>query len=986
MKETYSSHFSREDGSGPVDGGSALDQHVFIPLKKGSFLLKHASTLRTKRKPKVHYFQLSQDCLELTWTRVSGTTKSVQLHLVRDILLGQGASQALRKVPLKSEASCLSLVYITREDELNTSMSQPASRHQPAMTSLDLTFFSKTQRDFWYQGLLQAVRYAQMAHMNLMNHGKSVEEEYSVEPMGDMFMWGNIVSGHVRQQSSGMYEGLDAMLHDRIDTGRRPRCLPESSVPRLVPSNNLVNIQKARVGDMHAVIQAEDGALYSFGENAKGQLGLGHDEDVFIMRKIEYGFENIDDKHHIVEVALGKSCSIALTQDGRIFVWGKQFGSASMNAMIPSVWNSSLSTLYRTQIMHVSCGPFHCGAISNEGKLYTWGEGLGGKLGHGDMQSRSTPTLVSSLQGFVKKVACGSWHTAAIVALPDESALAWHTEDDTVSSHERTPERRTLHRRTFSHFANSFGTVLQPDAHIDCHREGEGGFLFTWGGINNTNLFGDSSPLHGVKGQKKKTSTPETNKGCLGHGDETLVSGSAQPKIVRGALAGGSVRDVAAGYNFTVALSNSGIVYQMGSQLGSSRPGSPASQSPWEGCTTPVAVRGSLSHVFVDQVHAGLHHALVIARNIDKRTAKPKGTPIIFTWGRGKEGQLGHGKLEDSVLPIPLEQFKSRCIYDVSCGSHSCVVVCQHDGKKIVSDFGRDAWNAAVEYFNGLLLTNPSSFISRDSETQQSTSEIHGSIFEKDSSSSISYRPSRSVISVSETGVSGEYQKTPEGSLAIRRSFGRFASQHSFSESESFISGDLKSVSNDSNMLPSRWRRNSSSLHVQQAIEDTASSSIVCDQNINTIESEKAALLREKELLSKWAKELDEKEKRLSTLLHTNSLDSQEGTSPIIPDDDSCWTEDVDDGVSATFTMQEGKAKLVRLRFSREKWDSKSAASWYSRRNISFDEDDLRPLIAKSLSKSSSFDDLHSACSDLEEESSSEDHLNDAINKLTIEQ
>jgi hypothetical protein len=342
--------------------------------------------------------------------------------------------------------------------------------------------------------------------------------------------------------------------------------------------------------------------------------------------------------------------------------------------------------------------------------------------------------------------------------------------------------------------------------------------------------------------------------------------------------------------------------------------------------------------------------------------------------------------LEDSVLPIPLEQFKSRRIYDVSCGSHSCAVVCQHDGKKIVSDFGRDAWNAAVEYFNGLLLTNPSSFISIDSETQQSTSEIHGSIFEKDSSSSISYRPSRSVISVSETGVSGEYQKTPEGSLAIRRSFGRFASQHSFSESESFISGDLKSGSNDSNMLPSRWRRNSSSLHVQQAIEDTASSSIVCDQNINTIESEKAALLREKELLSKWAKELDEKEKRLSTLLHTNSLDSQEGTSPIIPDDDSCWTEDVDDGVSATFTMQEGKAKLVRLRFSREKWDSKSAASWYSRRNISFDEDDLRPLIAKSLSKSSSFDDLHSACSDLEEESSSEEHLHDAINKLTIEQ
>ena len=47
--------------------------------------------------------------------------------------------------------------------------------------------------------------------------------------------------------------------------------------------------------------------------------------------------------------------------------------------------------------LQVSCGPFHCAAVSSDGRLFTWGEGFGGKLGHGDQGNRSHPALVQAL-------------------------------------------------------------------------------------------------------------------------------------------------------------------------------------------------------------------------------------------------------------------------------------------------------------------------------------------------------------------------------------------------------------------------------------------------------------------------------------------------------------------------------------------------------------------------------------------------------------
>lgn len=55
----------------------------------------------------------------------------------------------------------------------------------------------------------------------------------------------------------------------------------------------------------------------------------------------------------------------------------------------------------------------HSAAISDDGRLYTWGEGDHGRLGHGDSNSRHIPTLVTDLTN-VGSVACGSSHTLVV--------------------------------------------------------------------------------------------------------------------------------------------------------------------------------------------------------------------------------------------------------------------------------------------------------------------------------------------------------------------------------------------------------------------------------------------------------------------------------------------------------------------------------------------------------------------------------------------
>jgi alpha-tubulin suppressor-like RCC1 family protein len=60
--------------------------------------------------------------------------------------------------------------------------------------------------------------------------------------------------------------------------------------------------------------------------------------------------------------------------------------------------------------------------VTTSGKVYTWGNGENGMLGHGNKTSVSTPKMIESMSHlFATSISCGAFHTAVIAA---ESAEA----------------------------------------------------------------------------------------------------------------------------------------------------------------------------------------------------------------------------------------------------------------------------------------------------------------------------------------------------------------------------------------------------------------------------------------------------------------------------------------------------------------------------------------------------------------------------------
>jgi hypothetical protein len=74
-----------------------------------------------------------------------------------------------------------------------------------------------------------------------------------------------------------------------------------------------------------------------------------------------------------------------------------------------------VDALWCAGIVSIDAGDYHSAAAAADGRLWTWGRGKHGALGHGDNDNRIEPTLVEGLLGTpVVAVAAGGTHTVAL--------------------------------------------------------------------------------------------------------------------------------------------------------------------------------------------------------------------------------------------------------------------------------------------------------------------------------------------------------------------------------------------------------------------------------------------------------------------------------------------------------------------------------------------------------------------------------------------
>ena len=128
-------------------------------------------------------------------------------------------------------------------------------------------------------------------------------------------------------------------------------------------------------------------------------------------------------------VAAGTSHSALVTEDGRLFVWG-QDGSGrlglgqhiSTHQAIPREVEDCGERLRagsgRRQWRMVACGFSHTVAVSEDGACYAWGFGRYGATGSGDEANRVVPSRVLE-QHRVAMADAGYYHAGAVTETGD---------------------------------------------------------------------------------------------------------------------------------------------------------------------------------------------------------------------------------------------------------------------------------------------------------------------------------------------------------------------------------------------------------------------------------------------------------------------------------------------------------------------------------------------------------------------------------------
>ena len=158
-----------------------------------------------------------------------------------------------------------------------------------------------------------------------------------------------------------------------------------------LPSNRIVQIV---AGDAHSMVLLDNGEIWSWGDNAFGQLGIGNIvSSINPTRVIQ---DNGDPLTNIVSVAAGSFHSLALSNDGYIWAFGSnqdgQLGNGTTADLSkPAKVQHPENGQALSEIVYIAAGSSHSLALQNSGDIWAWGDNKYGQLGIGTVKNQNLP-------------------------------------------------------------------------------------------------------------------------------------------------------------------------------------------------------------------------------------------------------------------------------------------------------------------------------------------------------------------------------------------------------------------------------------------------------------------------------------------------------------------------------------------------------------------------------------------------------------------
>jgi alpha-tubulin suppressor-like RCC1 family protein len=422
-------------------------------------------------------------------------------------------------------------------------------------------------------------------------------------------------------------------------------------------------------GDFFSAAVKSNGSLWTWGENAFGQLGDGltvtRPTPTQVGTDVQVGTDSA-----WVAIEGGSNHAIAMKADGTVWTWGRGANGQLGHGNSSDTPNpTQVSTILDATA--VSAGTTSSAYLSASGGIKTWGINSSGQLGDGTTTSRNVPTSVAA-------PGTGSWSELKMnkdsVGAIDSSGNLWvwgaggsNRLGDGLTANRTSPFQLPGVTQVI---ANSFGV-------------GFGGALFangavkTWG-LNSTGqlgnntsadvfspqLIGGADTYTKVSGGRLHSLALRSDGRIVGWGDNAggqLGLGNNTAKILLPTLSANTATNwthICGGNVHTLALNSTGQIFATGGggfgQLGN-------------GGTANINALTQIGAAVTWSAMACAAHSSVGIDNLGK----------LYTWGLDDAGQLGNGPALTSNVTTPIQVGES---FKAACGGGRFVLAQKTDG------------------------------------------------------------------------------------------------------------------------------------------------------------------------------------------------------------------------------------------------------------------------------------------------------------------
>ncbi|KAL1507069.1 hypothetical protein AB1Y20_007930 [Prymnesium parvum] len=185
--------------------------------------------------------------------------------------------------------------------------------------------------------------------------------------------------------------------------------------PKEVTALSAAGVLQVECGTHHCIAATEAGEVYTWGSGSHGQLGHGDRRSEAVPRRVS-ALSGV----RVVRVACGGH-SLALAIEGKLYSWGNgNHGQLGHGVCRPECSPRLVEALDGVRVIGVACGDFHTLALTEEERVYTWGSGAFGELGHATLSHQPLPRALSNVDGVgLLHAACGASHNVLLVRKAD---------------------------------------------------------------------------------------------------------------------------------------------------------------------------------------------------------------------------------------------------------------------------------------------------------------------------------------------------------------------------------------------------------------------------------------------------------------------------------------------------------------------------------------------------------------------------------------